>query len=242
MSHERATCGGQHEQRRPAGPLGGEPDAGQGGDYATRGAVMAALTQDPQPALKRVVLDEPPRGISDTGLHLAGSPLPSISTTKLQIVSRRLRFLGLLPVFLFIGGCGGSSHSTSPTTATAPIASTPTSATGPTKTATTTTSTSAPTTSKGGSSNVRVPATFVLKPNGQLSPPQISVPSGFTVQVTVAAADRSPHNVLVAGHSLRIFPGGRASTRLRGLPKGHYVVKVDGRSAGVLVVGVQPGP
>jgi hypothetical protein len=159
-------------------------------------------------------------------------------------VSRRLLFLALIPVFLFVAGCGGSSHTSSTISATAPIGSATTSATPTTSSTTSTSATSTGATSSPApqSSNVRVPATFLILPNGRMNPPQIAVPAGLPVELTVAGAGHEAHRVVAAGHSLSVPPGGRASVRITGLKKGHYVIQVDGRSAGLLVIGAQPGP
>ena len=96
-----------------------------------------------------------------------------------------------------------------------------------------------------GASNVRVPANFVIAAGGRLRPSQISVPPGFAVALTMISGDGAAHHVVLsspAPKSLSVPPHGRATVRVAGLKKGGYPVKVDGRTAGILVIGGQPGP
>jgi hypothetical protein len=71
------------------------------------------------------------------------------------------------------------------------------------------------------------------------------VPPGFAVALTVVSGDGAAHRVVLASpapQSLSVPANGRATARVAGLKKGGYPVKVDGRAAGVLVIGGQPGP
>jgi hypothetical protein len=93
--------------------------------------------------------------------------------------------------------------------------------------------------------HARVPATFTIAPGGALQPPTISIPSSFTVQLSVASSDGKAHRVLVrtpAPHTLSVPAAGRASALLAGLSNGTYEVDVDGVRRGALVIGSAPGP
>ena len=173
-----------------------------------------------------------------------------LSAFMLGFVRTKFAFLGLFPVFLLIAGCGGSSHSNS---STAPSTSAASSATS-TSIATASTSASAMSRSTSprkpkhfatGSSNVRVPATFTVRPGTRLSPPQVSLPARLTVQVTVVSGDGHSHRVVVmtpSPRTLSVPAGGRASVLIGGLKVGRYPLELDGTTAGLLVTGAQPGP
>lgn len=92
---------------------------------------------------------------------------------------------------------------------------------------------------------VRVPATFTVRPGGALSPRSISAPAFLAVDVTVVSADGRAHAVLVhAGHVYRLSVprGGSDTVRIAGQRAGEYPVDVDGRAAGRLSIGGEPGP
>ncbi len=169
--------------------------------------------------------------------------------SKLPAVIRSL--VVLIPVVLWVAGCGSSSSSstsatTTPTSASTASATTATSApTTTSKTQTATTSSTTNTTRRQSSADVRLPVTFVIRPGGKLVPPQIGVPGGLPVQLTVRSADGAAHHVVLQSPSpttLSVPAGGRASTRITGLNKGQYKITVDGKAAGELVIGVSPGP
>jgi hypothetical protein len=164
-----------------------------------------------------------------------------LSAFMLSLVRIRFAALALFPVFLVIGGCGGSSHASSSSTDRA--SSTSTSA----QSTSTTTGTTAkkPKHFATGSANVRIPATLVVRPGGKLSPPQISIPARIAVQVTVISKDGRAHRVLVmtpTREPLSVPANGRASVLIPGLRTGRYPIELDGTTAGLLVTGVQPGP
>jgi hypothetical protein len=167
--------------------------------------------------------------------------------SKLAAVFWRLALL--LAIVVWIAGCGGSSSS-STSAATTPTSATSTSATAASATSTLTSTsqtqtTATSTTHTQSSADVRLPVTFVVRPGGKLAPPQIGVPSGLPVQLTVTSGDGAAHRVVLRSPSaatLRVPAGGRASIRITGLKKGHYKITVDGRAAGDLVIGVSPGP
>jgi hypothetical protein len=172
-----------------------------------------------------------------------------LSAFMLSFVRTRFAVLALFPVFLLIGGCGGSSHSSS---STAPSTSTSASSTAAVSSSASSTTASATSTTAHkpkhfatGSSNVRVPATFTVRSGGKLSPPQISLPAHLAVQVTVISGDGHPHRVVVmtpSPRTLSVPAGGRASVLVGGLKVGRYPIELDGTAAGLLVTGAQPGP
>jgi hypothetical protein len=180
--------------------------------------------------------------------------------------------LGLLPVLLVLGACGGSKHTTSTQqpTVTAPASipsstqpsiatSTATSHTTVSTARTTTTTTSAAGSSTGGqvkasgarnkpaggSTHVRVPATFVIGTGGRLSPPSVSAPAFLAVQLTVSSGDGRSHHLLLRAPGpvrLTVPAHGRASVLIGGLRAGRYEISVDGASGGALIIGGEPGP
>jgi hypothetical protein len=87
----------------------------------------------------------------------------------------------------------------------------------------------------------------VITAHGSLSPPSVSAPPAVTIDLTVSSGDGHAHHVVLRTtppRSLAVPAGGRASLRLSGLKNGRYELLLDGAGAGagVLVVGVQPGP
>lgn len=166
---------------------------------------------------------------------------------------------------LGLAGCGGGSDSPSAPstrtlparlpqtveTTTVPPASTPgatastpapsaTSATRPPRTGTTTPPESVPG-GAGDEGGIRVPVAFVLT-GGRLQPPSVAVPAFLRLELAVRNRDRRPHVIRFAGHRLSVGAGATAGTIVRGLRKGIYPVLVDGRPAGRVVTGAQPGP
>ncbi len=120
-----------------------------------------------------------------------------------------------------------------------------TSATGQTTATQTTSSTTSSSRSSGGSTNVRVPATFVIGPGGKLVPPSISAPAFLAVALSVASGDGRQHHVLLktpSPHSLTVPAHGRASVLVPGLRAGQYQIEVDGTTRGLLSIGGEPGP
>ncbi len=161
-----------------------------------------------------------------------------------------------------LAGCGGGSGSASapPTrtlpaqmpqtveTTTVPPASTP----GATASTPATTATRPPRTGRtappesvpggaGDEGGIRVPVAFVLT-GGRLQPPSVAVPAFLRLELGVRNGDRRPHVIRFAGHRLSVGAGAAAGTIVRGLRKGTYPVLVDGRPAGRVVTGAQPGP
>ena len=96
----------------------------------------------------------------------------------------------------------------------------------------------------GDEQGTRVPAAFRLH-GGKLQPNRVSVPAFLAAEVTVASRDARPHAVRVQvgkGYSLQVPPHGTASARVPGQKAGRFAVLVDGRAAGFLVWGGEPGP
>jgi hypothetical protein len=136
-----------------------------------------------------------------------------------------------------MGGCGGSTTSTTTVTVTTPVASVPRGEPSPPPDATTTTQT-------GGDQQVRVPAAYTVV-NGRLQPATITVPPFLAVEISVEAADGKAHHLLVRtpkSHTLTVAAGARAGVRIAGLKAGRYVVELDGKPAGALLVGGDAGP
>jgi hypothetical protein len=174
-------------------------------------------------------------------------------------------------VSLVLAACGGSSHGTSASTTTSPAptqpaatattastsaSSTPGAATAP-NAATTTAKASPPpevprrkaqrghgakTTS---SSDVSIPAAFVIASGGTLSPPSIAVPPGVAVSLKVDNQDQASHTVVVAApqrSTLHVAAHQNAHAVITGLRNGVYRILVDGSARGQLVIGAQGGP
>jgi hypothetical protein len=167
---------------------------------------------------------------------------------------------------LLLAGCGGSKKATNSaapgSTATTTPATTPTTATTTTPTTTATTPPATPTTGTATTGSTTtgtqtststpgpvqadvVPATFVVKPGGVLSPQTVSAVTSIPIELTVVSGDGKAHKALLSSprpHSLSVPAGGRASVLLTGLLRGRYRISVDGFDRGTLVVGFTPGP
>jgi hypothetical protein len=90
-----------------------------------------------------------------------------------------------------------------------------------------------------------VPATFIVRPGGAVSPPTVSSPAFLAVQLTVVSGDGQPHRVVLHTpnpHSLSVPAGGRAAILIGGLRAGRYVLDVDGTARAALIIGGEPGP
>jgi hypothetical protein len=97
----------------------------------------------------------------------------------------------------------------------------------------------------GGASNVRIPATFTIRPGERVSPTAVSAPAFLAVRVTVIARDGRAHRVVIQTpqpHALDVPAGGRASTLIPGQRAGSYPVLVDGAPRARLELGGEPGP
>ncbi len=150
-------------------------------------------------------------------------------------------------------GCGGAGGDTSPSTSsrsrpppgtqpktTTPTATIPTVPRTPPPTATTT----SPEQQPGGAGDEqapRVPARFTYQ-DGKLTPSLVMVPATFRIAVTVTFADGKSHTVVLGGQKVPITRA-VASTILPGLAKGKSLtVTIDGKPAGKIASGLQPGP
>jgi len=136
-----------------------------------------------------------------------------------------------------------SAPTTASTASTAPSAT----ATGTTGTGTTTGSTTTGENGPGGAGDeqgTRVPAIFSLKA-GRLTPPNIGIPTFIAAQVTVTSTDARAHTVVVKvgkGYTFSVSPRGSGTTRVPGQKAGKFQVLVDGKPAGSLTWGTEPGP
>jgi hypothetical protein len=90
-----------------------------------------------------------------------------------------------------------------------------------------------------------VPATFTVLSSGAISPPTISVPVGYVVQVTfIDHGSTTAHVIVHTPKPLSIVapPGGDAYRLVSHLPKGTYPIEVNGTTRGSLTTGSAPGP
>jgi len=152
-------------------------------------------------------------------------------------------------------GCGDRDEQQT-VTVTAPTASTPDATTPPpdaTQPGTTTVAPPATTTTPapadpapgGDEQQVRVPASFVVVAPGRLEPPTITVPPFLAIEISVRSDDGRPHRLVLGAAprtTLDVRAGRRAAVRIRGLRAGQYLVMLDGRPAGALLVGGEVGP
>jgi len=86
---------------------------------------------------------------------------------------------------------------------------------------------------------------FSIRPGGRLSPRSVSAPAFLAVDVSVTSADGHAHGVLIQAdrdYRLQVPPGGSDTVRIGGQRAGEYPILVDGRSAGHLSIGGEPGP
>jgi peptidoglycan DL-endopeptidase CwlO len=170
---------------------------------------------------------------------------------------------------LLIAACGGSGHSASSSSSTSSptsSASTATSANTATTTATSTVSAGPTTTTATTSSrppevpknkapkhsrptapntNVRIPAAFVIRAGGAVTPPLISAPANVTIELQLHNQDAKAHRVtLSVPHfaSISVPAGASKTTDVTGAPKGTYRLLVDGAPKARVVVGAVPGP
>jgi hypothetical protein len=166
---------------------------------------------------------------------------------------------------LVLAACGGSSHSSASSASTA-AKSTPSSSTSTTSTLSAASSSTSLTTSTtrppevprsrnrrrnfsphpvAPASGVRIPASFTIQPGGVLNPTLISVPKGVAIALQVRNRDNRMFAVRVDtphAHTLVVSPGSSASSAVTGLSGGSYRLLLNGRAAGRIVVGSQPGP
>jgi hypothetical protein len=173
-------------------------------------------------------------------------------------MSRRGRLLGVsaplvaLVALVAVVGCGGSAvQSTTTVTVGGQAATISTTSTthgsrprhhggapsGSATTRTTTHGSSAPA--------ARVPATYAIAASGTLSPPTVSAPAGYDVQLTFVNRGRKADAVTIHLKTPLTLaaPGGQKTFAFLPKPaKGTYRIDVNGQSAGALVIGAAPGP
>jgi hypothetical protein len=136
-----------------------------------------------------------------------------------------------------------SASTTASTASTAPSAT----ATGTTGTGTTTGGSTSGESGPGGAGDeqgTRVPAIFSLKA-GRLTPPNVGIPTFIAAQVTVTSTDARAHSVVVKvgkGYTFSVPARGSGTTRVPGQKTGKFQVLVDGKPAGSLTWGSEPGP
>ncbi len=150
---------------------------------------------------------------------------------------------------LLAAGCGGSKSTSTRSTPTAPAAqstvtTTPSRTTTTVTTKPTTTTAKTTTTATTGAVNARVPARFTISPSGTVSPPTITVPAHFAVELIVVSDGGAHRITLRTPHpaTLSVRAHGQASTLIRSLRTGSYPLQVDGVPKGALVIGGSPGP
>ena len=89
-----------------------------------------------------------------------------------------------------------------------------------------------------------MPAIFSLKA-GKLTPPTVRVPAFLAAEVTVTSTDAQAHTVVVKvakGYTFAVAPRGSGTVKVPGQKAGNFQVLVDGKRAGTLTWGGEPGP
>jgi hypothetical protein len=162
---------------------------------------------------------------------------------------------------LFVAACGGSSHPSSSTATTTSTTSSATTATstgtvsaGPTTTTATTSSrppevpkNKAPKHSKPTAPNtdVRIPAAFIIRAGGAVTPPLISAPANVTIELQLHNEDAKAHRLTLSVPHFRgvaVPAHGTTTADVTGVPRGDYRLLVDGAPRARIVVGTVPGP
>jgi hypothetical protein len=181
-----------------------------------------------------------------------------------SIVSRRIGLVAAVLIVLSSTAlaCGGDDEVTGPrstpvatapatTTATTPAPAATAPATGPVATTGVPPSggssggTTAPAESQPGGAGdeeaIRVPAAFTIA-GGTTTPRTVSVPAFLAIELRLTSRDRQRHVVRVANTETELAAGATAVAEMDGLKRGDYPLLVDGRRAGTLRVGAEPGP
>jgi hypothetical protein len=178
---------------------------------------------------------------------------------------RRPVCLALLTALL-IAACGGSSHSSS-SASSASSASSTTSTASPATNATSTVSAGPSTTTATTSArppevpknralrhsskptvpntNVRIPAAFVIRAGGGVTPPLISVPAHVTVELELhneGAKARTVQLSVPNAGAAAVPAHGVTTITVTGLSKGTYRLLVDRVARARIVIGAVPGP
>ncbi len=163
----------------------------------------------------------------------------------LDRVSRR-QLVALLLLAAVAAACGGSQNApSSSATAAAQSAGSSTTSTASTTRRTPSRRYGHASSHATKASNVRLPATYVIRRGGVLSPPLVAAPAAVTIALTVVSSDGRAHRVALRSPNapmLVVPAAGRASSLLAGLRAGSYGIYVDGVRRGALVIGVAPGP
>lgn len=178
--------------------------------------------------------------------------LTAVSRRPPAPLAPRAAKLGLIPILLLLGACGGSSppplrsgaEAAPPRTRSvaSPASPSPSGGAGLGSSPRAGTTEGSPT---GGATGVRLPATFVIRAGGRLDPPSVSSPASLPVDLTVVSGDGERHRVLLrtpVAHGLTVPAHGQASVLLRGLRAGRYELEIDRVPSGALVIGGEPGP
>ncbi|HET6871258.1 MAG TPA: hypothetical protein VFH80_35425 [Solirubrobacteraceae bacterium] len=123
-----------------------------------------------------------------------------------------------------------------------PITTTATTTARTTPPRTTTTSTTKTTASAStGSTNVRVPARFMILASGSVTPPTITIPAHLPVELIVISNGQA-HRIALGSTKLTVQPHAQAEALIDGLKAGSHPLKVDGAPKAVLTIGGEPGP
>jgi hypothetical protein len=95
------------------------------------------------------------------------------------------------------------------------------------------------------STDVRIPAMFIIRAGGAVTPPLISVPAKVTIDLQLHNEDAAAHRVTLSVPTFRpvaVTPHETATALLSGVPKGTYRLLVDGAVRARIDVGAVPGP
>jgi hypothetical protein len=183
----------------------------------------------------------------------------------LRAMTRRPAAIATLSASILLAACGGSTHNGSATSsatsshaATSSGASASTTTAGVTSTTVTAVTSGRPPEVPAGkrkssatskptapATNVRLPATFAIKPGGSLTPPALSAPKGVAIQLQLRNLDSRSHSVVLdtpKRYAFRLQPQGLTNAVITGLAKGTYRILIDGTERGQLVIGSNPGP
>jgi hypothetical protein len=90
-----------------------------------------------------------------------------------------------------------------------------------------------------------VPATFTVRAAGKVSPPTITIPAHYPVELTVVSGDGRAHRAVLRTtkpYPLSVPAHSHASVRVPAPRVGQYALAIDGSRAATLVIGGQPGP
>ena len=101
-----------------------------------------------------------------------------------------------------------------------------------------------PSTSVPGPGSARAPVDLVVSA-GRVAPAQVAVPGRVPLDLTARSADHVTHVLrLLTRPAVRVEvpAAGRAATQVPAPPRGAYAITVDGRRAGRLIAGGEPGP